>query len=441
MRVGFVGLGKLGLPCALAIESKGHEVAGYDIDPNVKTILEERYLPYKEEGAQELLEKSNIKLLEIRDLVEWSDIIFVAIQTPHHRKYEGVTRLPDERKDFDYTYLRSGMESICSEIDRQGKNKVVIIISTVLPGTLRREIFPLLGSHVKLCYNPFFIAMGTVIENFLNPEFVLFGVDYHWDAWGTNIGKSFYETLHNRPFVKMSIESAELTKVAYNTYISSKIAVANTLMEICHKIPNANIDDVTGALKMATDRIVSPSYMDGGMGDGGGCHPRDNIALSWLARELDLSYDIYESIMLSREKQTEWLADLIIEYHEVSKLPVVILGKSFKPQTNLTVGSPSILLANLLSEKGQVFSILDPHVDKFTVDFTSPCLFFIGTKHADFAEYKFPSGSIILDPFRYIPEDDDVIVVRIGEHIQNQIDEETWKKVKSYTRKRMGGAQ
>ena len=99
-------------------------------------------------------------------------------------------------------------------------------------------------------------------------------------------------------------ENAEAIKVAYNTYISMKIAYANTWMEICHKIPGTDVDQVTGALELATTRIMSPKYLTGGMGDGGGCHPRDNIALSWLARELDLSYDFFEHLMIARERQT-----------------------------------------------------------------------------------------------------------------------------------------
>ena len=99
----------------------------------------------------------------------------------------------------------------------------------------------------------------------------------------------------------------------------------NTMMEICHKT-DANIDAISDSIALATKRIISPAYLRGGMGDGGGCHPRDNIALSWLARKLNISYDFFESIMLAREQQTEWLADLIMEHD----LPKVILRKIFQ---------------------------------------------------------------------------------------------------------------
>jgi len=102
------------------------------------------------------------------------------------------------------------------------------------------------------------------------------------------------------------LNNAELIKVAYNTYIGMKIAFANTLMEICHKMGNIDVDQVTGALTFASRRLMSGAYLTGGMGDGGGCHPRDNIALSWLAQRLDLSFDWFASVMGAREKQTVW---------------------------------------------------------------------------------------------------------------------------------------
>lgn len=409
-KIGFIGLGKLGLPCALAIEAKGYIVYGFDIDKNVRTILETKILPYREAGSPELLARTNIKLCDsIEEVVKNSEMIFVAIQTPHNEKYEGITRLPNERVDFDYTYLKDGLKTISKNVENLAKDKIVTIISTVLPGTIRREIMPLLNDHVKLCYNPFFIAMGTAVEDFLNPEFVLFGTD---DEHAASRSEEFYKTIHSKPFVRMSIESAELTKVAYNTYVTFKITIVNALMEICHKIPGADVDDVTDTLKLATDRVVSGKYMAGGMGDGGGCHPRDNIALSWLARELELSHDIYEDLMKAREDQTEWLANLIIKEYKETGYKIVILGKAFKKETNLTVGSPSILLKNLLVEKGYKVRMYDPHIDE-PYKFVLPSIFFIGTNHDDFLDIDFPKESIVIDPWRMI-EQDGIKLIKVG---------------------------
>ena len=413
MKIGFLGLGKLGLPCALAIESKGHDVFGHDSNPTVQEYVQNKKIPYKEEGVNQALLNSNIKLVTLPELVKFSEIIFVGIQTPHHEKYEGVTELPQDRVDFDYTFLKNASIELSEEIKKQNLEKTVIIISTVLPGTIAREIKPLLNNQVKLCYNPFFIAMGTTMHDYLNPEFVLFGVE---DLDAAKKAEEFYKTITSVPFFKTSIQNAELIKVAYNTFIGMKIVFANVLMEICHKT-GANVDEVTDALKLANDRLISGKYFTGGMGDGGACHPRDNIALSWLSRKLNLSFDWFENIMLAREKQTEWLANLMEEYD----LPKVILGTSYKPESNLEIGSASLLLKNILEKRGHKVTKYDPYVDSDTADniknkFKEPCIFLIGTKHHDFINFDFPEGSVIIDPWRYMPDKNGIKTIRLGEN-------------------------
>ena len=409
MNVGFMGMGKLGLPVALAIEKKGHKVIGYDPSPQVQETIRTKELPYKEAQAKEWLKKSNIEYKSVKQVVEHSDIIFVPIQTPHGAKFEGSTRIPDEREDFDYSYLIDGLTELDNELFQQKKEMTVVVISTVLPGTIRKYIKPLLSKYTKLCYNPFFIAMGTTIEDFLRPEIILFGVD---DEEAAKKAKKFYRTINHAPFYETTIENAELIKVAYNTFIGTKIAYVNTLMEMCHHLPNTNVDEVMNALKMCNKRIISDKYLSGGMGDGGGCHPRDNIALSWLSDKLDMSFNWFDNIMKQREVQTDWLAD-IIEYNKKGK--VVILGKSFKPETNIETGSPAHLLANILRERNISFEHYDPYVDgDFEIGYEA-CTFFIATKHEDFNDIDYPKGSVIIDPWRYIGDKQGVEVIRIGE--------------------------
>ena len=422
MNIGFIGLGKLGLPCALAVESRGHKVVGYDPSEQVKEIVDTKKLQYQEIWAQKHLDKSKIEIKSVEEVVGESEIIFVPIQTPHDPLYEGITRLPDERVDFDYTFLKKGIKDLAEEIWHQQSKKVVIIISTVLPGTIRREIKPIIDDnpYFKLCYNPFFIAMGTTMRDFLHPEFVLFG---HDDDWALDKSEKFYRTISHAPVFKTTIENAELIKVLYNTFISTKIAFTNTVMEMCHKLPNTNCDDVMNALALGSKRILAESYWSGGMGDGGGCHPRDNIALSWLSRELDLSHDWFDNIMKQREKQTDWLANLIEETSFKYKgyyddYPIKILGKSFKPETNIVTGSPSILLKNILEERGHQVEMWDPYVDDSENESQQePMIYFIGTKHPDFTTYSYNQGSIIIDPWRYIPSIDNCEVIHIGDSL------------------------
>lgn len=432
MRIGFIGLGKLGLTCALAAEHFGnHEVVGYDPNPAVKGYIENKAIPYREEGAPELLQNTKIRVLSVQEVVDFAELIFVAVQTPHNPMYEGVTRIPNERVDFDYTYLIQASQDLNNAIVKTGKAKPVVVISTVLPGTMDSKIRPLLSPLFQLCYNPFFIAMGTTVHDFTHPEFVLFGMDSEEAA---TIAETFYKTIHKAPFYRCSIKSAELVKVAYNTFISTKLAFVNNLMEVCHHT-GADVDEVTDALKLGTERLISPKYLTAGMGDGGGCHPRDNIALSWLSQKLGMTFDFHEAIMVAREMQTEFLANLVEEYriHEIPFyssvdftpkgykviLPVVILGKAFKEQTNLIVGSPSILLKNILEERGIEAEMYDPWVDEAADKTVNPydrmACFFIGTHHAVFKNYQFPKGSVVIDPWRMIADQPGIKVIRIGE--------------------------
>jgi UDPglucose 6-dehydrogenase len=410
MTVGFIGLGKLGLPVALAIESRGHEVIGYDINPAVEGYLRMRQIPYYEERAPELLAKTELRFASVEAVVRESDFIFVPVQTPHEPEYEGITRVPDKRIDFDYSYLVSAVQSVADQAASQEKHVQLVVNSTVLPGTMEREIKPLLGDYAHLVYNPAFIAMGTTIQDFLHTEFVLIGVDSD-NSEGAERLAAFYKTIHDHPSFITDLKTAELIKVAYNTFIGAKIVFANTMMEICHKI-GADVDDLTRAMSMATTRIVSPKYLAGGMGDGGGCHPRDNIAMSWLAGRLELSHNVFEDLMKAREDQTYWLAKLIETAHRESGLPVVVLGRSYKPETNLVVGSPAVLLSNLLVELDVKHESWDPFIDEPRS--WSAAVYFIGTNHPEFRRFEFPEGSMVIDPWRMIPELDGVDVVAIG---------------------------
>lgn len=277
MKVGMIGLGKLGLPVSIALSSK-HEVFGYDINPS---LMSKREYEHKEVGPtllndfQKHFDTANIKFVEFKEVIDKSDLIFASVQTPHHPMYEGTVRAPKETKDFNYQYLINTAKEIAKHVS---KEKIIVIISTVLPGTIRREILPILNGKCKVVYNPFFIAMGTVLKDFLNPEFALLGSD---DDDALQFVKDFYIDFYGKDLSAcMSIESAELCKVYYNTFITAKITLANTLMEMCHKIPNTNCDDIIDAISRATDRIISPQYLRGGMGDGGGCFPPDELVMT-----------------------------------------------------------------------------------------------------------------------------------------------------------------
>lgn len=420
--VGWVGLGKLGLPCALALEQYGHvEIVGYDVNERLPDVLAGNLPPANREAdLEDLIDGTRLTLVDsVNRVVAGTDgIIFLAVQTPHAPEYGGEQPMPALVRDFDYSWLQRAVSDVSAACDELGKDVTLAVISTVLPGTLRTKILPTLSDRVKLVYNPFFIAMGTTVRDFLNPEFILLGCENFDDAMPLI---DLYDFLHHgyhqvaAPVRLVSLESAELTKVAYNTFISMKIVFANTLMEISDLI-GADVDDVADNLAAATDRVISPAYMRGGMGDGGACHPRDNIAMSWLAKSLGLTADPFEFVTRAREAQSEGLAQRIFHEAENRGLPVILLGKSYKPESDLTYGSPALLLANQLTTLGVEFRHWDPYLDKTDASLMArPAVYVICTKHAGFQNHaEFPSGSALIDPFRYINPQPGVEIVGLG---------------------------
>jgi UDPglucose 6-dehydrogenase len=402
MRIGFIGLGKLGLPCAAAMSVKTNtKIVGYDQNSKVKEYIETNTVPYVEKDIESFLFNSNLEFLNsAEEVIEQSDTIFVAVQTPHDIKFEGITPIPEERSDFDYSYLKDVVITVSSYLEKNKEKHInLVIISTVLPGTISNEILPILKNvkqRVKLTYNPYFIAMGTTIEDFLNPEFILLG---SLDGESHEV-LEFYKTFSSAPIANVSIESAELTKVAYNTFIGFKIIFANALAEITESI-GGNVDEVTDALSLGTKRIISPAYMSAGMGDGGGCHPRDQIAMSWLAQKINMSFDIFEFIAKARDKQTEKHAKYLqsIQSLYYPDTEIVILGESYKKNIGITTGSPSKLLQHYLDELNVKYRVIDPFTRPEEITFDDRKLFFVATPHDAFKKLAMPVRSQVIDPW------------------------------------------
>jgi UDP-glucose 6-dehydrogenase len=281
VNIGIIGCGALGKAVAVTIAYKGHKVFAYDKNT---TVMNHKTLSTLEAGPDgtgkliDYLKNADIEFCSMERVLLNSDITFIAVQTPHEKLYSGEYIVPEDRKDFDYSHLISCMEEVndCCRWIRE--DKVIAIISTVLPGTLNKHITPFLLDNIKLCYNPFFPAQLTFARDFLNPEFVLLGTR---DKEATDKLKEFYSTIHNAPVMEMSIESAEITKVLYNLFISMKITYANVIMDLCHKIDGANIEDVMNTIKISKKRLISPMYLNGGLPDSGPCFPPGQIVITY----------------------------------------------------------------------------------------------------------------------------------------------------------------
>lgn len=379
MKIGWIGLGKLGRPCAEELARAGHEVMGYDIQDPTTTLA----------GA-----------------VADREIVFIAVQTPHDRRYEGISTMPKERQDFEYGYLVQAVRDIaaCTIADSDSQAPLVVaIVSTVLPGTCDRLLRPLLHEGLRLVYNPAFIRLESVADDFRRAPLRLVGADHDWEL--AKIAK-VYEPWDEFSPIHMSIPSAELVKVAYNTILSQRIVMANALAEVCEGT-GGNVDDVRRGLSKLPDL-----NMLAGMGDGGPCRPRDVIAMSWLAQRLKLAYDPWSELVRAREAQTMRLAEKVLQWQRLSNLRVRVFGASYKSDTRLMYGSAALLLVRYLDDLGLSYGHYDPFSGK--LPHPSPALYVIAVPHEECVTYEFPMGSVVIDPWRVVKDRPGVTVVKIG---------------------------
>ena len=403
MKVGFIGIGKLGMACAEVMASE-HDVTGYDIYPRVS---------------------DKIKIAdELSEAVTDQDLIFVAVQTPHEAIYGGdqpITHLPN--KDFDYSVVNDVLQQINAYAT---PDQLVVLISTVLPGTTRRELRNNI-TNARFIYNPYLIAMGSVEWDMVNPEMVIIGTEDGSETGDAKILTDFYKTImENDPrYVIGTWDEAECIKIFYNTFISAKVGLVNMIQDVAIKQGNINVDVVTQALAASNMRIMGPKYMTAGMGDAGPCHPRDNIALRYLAEKLDLGYDLFDAIMHAREKQARLMAQVVATEAQQSNLPVYIHGKAYKPNVAYLEGSYSLLVGHYLEHE---FNIIPTYIDPLTEtsnpeDITGVVLLahnqritygYSGVTEAQPLYCMINPGSVIIDPWRQYPEVPNIKVIHYG---------------------------
>ena len=397
MKVGFVGLGKLGLECA-EVFAEHYEVCGYDPVPRIS---------------------ETIKVCDIQEVVQNSDWIFIAVPTPHADGYDGsIPSSHMEPQDFGHEAV---IDAITKVNHYATTSKKVVLISTVLPGTTRKHFVTSLNSQHQFLYNPYLIAMGSVKWDMVNPEMIMIGTeDGNPNALAQELIDLYQPMMQNNPRYEIGTwDECEAIKIFYNTFISAKVGLVNMIQDFAMRIGNINVDVVTNALARSTQRIMGPKYMTAGMGDAGACHPRDNIALRWLAEEYELGYDMFDTIMQARERQARNLAEFMVAQAKKHNLPIVIHGKAYKPDVPYCIGSYSTLVGFYVAQEGHRCYYIDPLADD-TVDvlhdFDQPAVVlmahnrsvtydYVAGDHTDIFYYSIKPGSVLVDPWRRLPVD------------------------------------
>lgn len=348
MTYSIVGLGKLGASMAAAIALRGFKVIGVDVNQRSVDLVNAGRAPVQETDLDATIaaHRTNIRAtLDHRDAVLNSAVTFVIVPTPS-----------DERGAFSLQYAAWAFREIGRALaDKDGYHNVVLT-STVLPGATRYGLLPILeresgkvcGRDFGLCYSPEFIALGSVIRDFLNPDFTLVGESD--DRAGSQLETCYSQIMENNPPCRrMSLENAELAKISVNAFITTKITFANMLADLCERIPGGDVDVVTGALGL--DRRIGSRYLTGALGYGGPCFPRDNLALSYTAGALGTKADLPQTTDdINRSLPDRMIARLrpILR----PGMTVAVLGLAYKPFSHVTEESQGISLAKTLSKAG-----------------------------------------------------------------------------------------
>jgi len=357
--VSVIGLGKLGAPMTACFAARGFAVHAVDLNPQKVDAISRGVPPVHEPGLAELLAESGGRISATRDIeaaVRASDATFVVVATPSE---------PDG--GFSLRYAIPTCESIGRALRTKSAYHVVVVTSTVMPGSTGGQIKSALerasgkrcGIDFGLCYNPEFIALGTVIRDFYYPDFLLIGES---DPRAGNVLAEIYKrTCKNSPAIaRMNWINAEITKLSVNTYITTKISYANMLARLCEKLPEADVNVITDALGL--DTRIGAKYLKGAVSYGGPCFPRDNRALAALAARVGASSGLAEATDIFNRAQIKSLAD-IVKSHWSESEAIGILGLTYKPDTDVVEESFGLLLAQELSSANLPVIVYDPSAD------------------------------------------------------------------------------
>jgi UDPglucose 6-dehydrogenase len=354
--VSVVGLGKLGAPLAACLAHKGFTVVGVDLDESKVAALAAGRAPVYEPGLAALIAKNRERLSatrDIQDAVQNSQATFVVVPTPSGA--DGA---------FSLRYVLPAMQAIGQALKHKADYHLISLTSTVMPGATGTQVLPMLeaesGKRVNadfgLCYSPEFIALGSVIRDMLNPDFILIGQS---DERAGNLLTGIYQRLcdNQPPIAPMTFVNAELTKIAVNTFVTTKISYANMLAQVCENLPGADADVVTSALGL--DTRIGKKYLKGAIGYGGPCFPRDNVAFATLAQRVGTRALLAEATDQTNRQQIERLAN-VVRANLPANGRAGILGLSYKPNTDVVEESQGVMLAQWLRAQGIETIVYDP---------------------------------------------------------------------------------
>jgi GDP-D-mannose 3',5'-epimerase len=365
LRISVIGLGKLGSPMTAVFASKGFHVIGLDANKQFVDALQRGEAPVFEPELQELINqyKTNIDATtDYYKAISETDITMIIVPTPSD----------PNTGFFSNDYILSAVKAIGAVIKSCNKYHQVVVTSTVMPGSTGGIISDILqsssgrkigclDSEIGLAYNPEFIALGQVIRDMLNPDFILIGESDK--RIGDTLQTLYSQTVTKRPviFRRMNFINAEITKISINTYVTTKITYANMLSELCENLVGADADIVSTTV--GCDSRIGNKYLKGALAYGGPCFPRDNRAFVALSKSVSVNAllaeatDKLNSYHIERLLRIcEQISELHFDNAQSMRPKVGILGLSYKPDTTVVECSAACALANKLIDNFDVFA-------------------------------------------------------------------------------------
>jgi UDPglucose 6-dehydrogenase len=363
MNIAVIGLGKLGLPFALLLAHAGHKVSGLDLSQSRLLQIRENNLEPEPEVAN-LISTVDSKNFQVSN--DWkavlvdAEVSFIVVPTPS-----------DFSGKFTNKYLVQALQEIGKTANVLANRHAVCVVSTVMPGSCDNELSEALFGQISreedrekisLTYSPEFIALGSIVRNMRFPDFILLGEK---DEWAGNLVLNATSSIcHNEPFIeRMSCSSAEITKIAVNTYVTTKISYANMIAEIADKTTDANKFQILDAI--GRDSRIGSKYLRPGLGFGGPCFPRDNRALATYASTIGVQASMaYATEEINLRQPEVWVNRIKSRLTTIGTgKKILLLGMSFKPGSFVVEESQAISIASKLAESGYAVSAHDPLAD------------------------------------------------------------------------------
>lgn len=357
--VSFIGLGKLGLPLATCMAKNGIKIKALDINKKVIEDLNNVKAPFYETDLQRNIElaKENAVYSLNYDIVSTTDTTVILVNTPSNKK-DG---------SFSNLYIEQAITETCKRLVNKNTYHLFVISSTVMPGSIQDSFIPLIENNTNwklnkeygLCYIPDFVALGTIIKDFENPELVVLGQSD--DKAGDKALEIYSKVFVNNPPIKrMSLIEAEIAKISLNAYICQKISFSNFLTRVCEKFDNVNVDNITEAIGI--DKRISPHYFKGGLSFGGTCFPRDTWAFMKMSDKLGMKAYHLEAAERINQEQDRHLLDKVLKVILDNNLSneISILGLGFKNNTPVINESASIKLIEKLLDMNYKIHVYDP---------------------------------------------------------------------------------